>query len=95
MHPFPLLHVHMRTETGVVGSTVTLFGPLAGFAARKGAPMGKIVGTVSEIRQAVKGWPLLAGMSDALGQLDARTQTDLWGLLYALLLLWPGIPTCC
>ena len=74
---------------GVVRPFSKAIAPVATYASRNGFPLGKIVGTVLEIRNAVKEWPLLAAVSEHLYPSQERSQQDLWFAVYALLLTWP------
>jgi hypothetical protein len=56
-----------------------MFQPIAAFTAK---PLGIFVG---EIKATLTRLPPLS----ALGQMDARTQADVWGLWYVFLLTWP------
>ena len=75
--------------TGKMNIVSKTLQPLAAMASDKGLPFGKIVGTVTEIRKAVKEWPLFAALRTFLGVMDERTESDMWGLLYVFLLSWP------
>mmetsp|Transcript_8279 Transcript_8279/g.13101 ORF Transcript_8279/g.13101 Transcript_8279/m.13101 type:complete len:297 (+) Transcript_8279:48-938(+) len=75
--------------SGALSTFATMCAPVATAASANGAPIGKIVGTVTEVRSAVKVWPLFAAFGNQLERLDAQSRSDLWGLLYVLLLSWP------
>jgi hypothetical protein len=56
-----------------------MFRPIAAFTAK---PLGIVVGAIKDT------FTRLPPLS-ALGQMDARTQADVWGLWYVFLLTWP------
>jgi len=90
--PVPITRKTGSAISGSVSPFSAALAPLAALASSNGAPFGKIVGTVTEIREAVKVWPLFAAVRNQLMAItDDKSRSDLWGLLYVLLLSWPLI----
>jgi hypothetical protein len=61
--------------TGVVSGFTKLAAPVAMFASSKGSPIGKIVGTISEIKKSTAEWPVFAAGAAHLQQLNDRVRS--------------------
>ena len=63
--------------TGVISGFTRLAAPVAAFSSSKGYPLGKIVGTITEIKKATAAWPIFAAMAGQVQQLDDRSRSGL------------------
>ena len=64
--------------TGVVSGFAKLMVPVATFASSKGSPIGKIVGTIGEIKKSMMEWPIFAAVAAHVEKLNDQSRSGVF-----------------